>query len=97
MANTLSKTRKVINFLSSGKSLTAAQARARFGVQNLRATISNIRETVEEFGNWEVVSSKNASGNTSYSMVDTHPGRRTYSFNADGTRSRVRRASRSAR
>lgn len=94
MANTLSKTRKVINFLSSGKSLTAAQARSRFGVQNLRATISNIREMVEEYGNWEIVASKNSSGNTSYSMVDTHPGRRTYSFNADGTRTRNSRSSR---
>lgn len=97
MANTISKTRKVINFLSSGKSLTAAQARARFGVQNLRATMSNIRNMVEEFGNWEIVSSKNASGSTSYTMVDTHPGRRTYRFNSDGTRSRIRRRSGSAR
>ena len=97
MANTISKTRKVINFLSSGKSLTAAQARSRFGVQNLRATMSNIRNMVEEFGNWEIVSSKNASGSTSYTMVDTHPGRRTYRFNSDGTRSRIRRRSSSTR
>jgi hypothetical protein len=89
MSQTISKTRKVINFLSNGGSLTAAQARARFGVQNLRATISNIRNMVEEYGNWEIVTTQNNSGRTSYSMVDTHPGRRTYRFNKDGTRTRV--------
>lgn len=89
MANTISKTRKVINFLSGGGTLTAAQARARYGVQNLRATISNIRNMVEEFGNWEIVATPNSSGTTTYSMVDTHPGKRVYKFNADGSRTRT--------
>jgi len=89
MAQTLSKTRRVINFLSNGGSLTAAQARSRYGVQNLRATISNIRNMVEEFGNWEIVTSVNTKGSTTYSMVDTHPGKRTYRFNSDGTRTKV--------
>jgi hypothetical protein len=90
MSQTVSKTRKVINFLSNGGSLTAAQARARYGVQNLRATISNIRNMVEEFGNWEIVTTQNSTGRTAYSMVDTHPGKRVYRFNEDGTRTRVR-------
>ena len=90
MANTISKTRKVINFLSSGKSLTAAQARARFGVQNLRATMSNIREMVEEFGNWRVETRLSNAGRTQYMMRDTHPGRRVFRFRKDGTRYKTR-------
>ena len=34
-----SKTRKVVDYLSEGRTLTAAQARARFGVQNFTAMI----------------------------------------------------------
>jgi len=79
----ISKKRKVINYMSSGRSITPAQARRMFGVQNLRATISNIRETVEQFGNWEIV---NEDGR--YFMYDTHPGRRTYNFTREGRRTR---------
>jgi hypothetical protein len=86
MANTLSKTRKVINYLANGNSITAAEARARFGVRNLRATISNIRELVERFGNWEIDTEVSPTGKTRYTMVDTHPGDRAYGFRADGTR-----------
>lgn len=86
MAKTLSKTRKVINFLANGNTLTASEARARFGVRNLRATISNIRETVERFDNWQIESETSPTGKTRYSMVDTHPGRRTYGYRADGSR-----------
>jgi hypothetical protein len=86
MAKTLSKTRKVINFLANGNTLTASEARARFGVRNLRATISNIRETVERFDNWQIESEVSPTGKTRYSMVDTHPGRRTYGYRSDGSR-----------
>ena len=86
MANTISKTRKVINYLANGKSITASEARARFGVKNLRATISNIRELVERHDNWQVETDISATGKTRYSMVDTHPGDRTYGFRPDGSR-----------
>ena len=86
MAKTLSKTRKVINFLANGNSLTASEARARFGVRNLRATISNIREMVERYDNWQIESEVSPTGKTRYSMIDTHPGDRTYGFRTDGSR-----------
>ena len=86
MANTISKTRKVINYLANGKTITASEARARFGVKNLRATISNIRELVERHDNWHVETDISATGKTRYSMVDTHPGDRTYGFRPDGSR-----------
>ena len=86
MANTISTTRKVINYLANGKTITASEARARFGVKNLRATISNIRELVERHDNWQVETDISATGKTRYSMVDTHPGDRTYGFRPDGSR-----------
>jgi len=84
--NTLSKKRRVINYLASGKGLTQNEAKARFGVGNLRATISDIRSQVEAFGNWEIVSEETASGKTRYFMEDTHPGVRSYGFDAEGNR-----------
>ena len=86
MNNTLSKKRRVINYLASGKGLTQNEAKSRFGVGNLRATISDIRSQVEAFGNWEIVSEETASGKTRYLMEDTHPGDRTYGFDAEGNR-----------
>jgi hypothetical protein len=86
---TLSKKRRVINYLSAGRGLTANEARARFGVQNLRATMSDIRREVESYGNWEVISEETATGKTRYFMVDTHPGKRTYGYRKDGTRYRI--------
>ena len=68
----LTKTRRVINHLRSGKTLTAAQAQSKFGVQNLRAMISSIREDFEAFGNWIFVTNTNSKGNTVYSMLDNH-------------------------
>lgn len=84
--STMTKRRKVMNHLSNGKAITAAQAKSRFGVANLRATISSIKSQVETYGNWEVVSEQTATGKTRYSMVDTHPGKRTYGFDVDGSR-----------
>lgn len=81
---TVSKQNRVINFLTTGKTLTAAQARNWYGVKNLRATMSDIRCIVERFGNWEVITD-----NGRYSMADTHPGKRTYRFNRDGSRIKI--------
>lgn len=66
---TNSKNRKVVDYLASGKTLTAAQASARFGVQNFTACISDIRQRVEAYGNHEIFSEKTATGKTAYGMV----------------------------
>ena len=83
---TMTKKRRVINYLASGKGLTPAEAKSRFGVSNLRATISDIRDTVEAYGNWEITSESTATGKTRYFMEDTHPGERTYGFDPMGRR-----------
>lgn len=82
----ISKTRQVINHLAAGRPLTATQAQNKYGVGNLRAMISTIRERVEAFGNWEITTSENSRGETVYSMTDTHPGSRTYGFDKNGNR-----------
>ena len=86
MPNTMTKKRRVINYLASGKGLTEAEARSRFGVGNLRATISNIRDMVEAYGNWEITLEETPSGKSRYYMEDTHPGDRTYGFDPMGNR-----------
>lgn len=64
-----SKTRKVVDYLSEGRTLTSAQANARFGIKNLSATMSSIRDTVEFYGNWEVTKDSAANGSTKYGIV----------------------------
>jgi hypothetical protein len=87
MATTkISAMRQVMNFLTSGKTLTAAQAKSRFGVKNFRAMISEVKYIVETNGNWEVNSNTNSRGDTVYSITDTHPGTRTYGYEKDGSR-----------
>ena len=86
MTNTMTKKRRVINYLASGKGLTEAEARSRFGVGNLRATISDIREMVEAHGNWEITSEMTSTGKTRYYMEDTHPGERSYGYDPMGRR-----------
>ena len=86
---TLSKTRQVINHLRVGKPLTATQAQSKFGVKNLRAMISSIREEFEKYGNWEVNTTTNSRGETVYSMTDIHPGQRVWGFDANGNRFRL--------
>jgi len=86
MSNTTTKRRKVMNYLSNGKGLTPREAKSRFGVGNLRATISDIKSQVECFGNWEITTESCANGSTRYSMQDTHPGTRMYGFANDGSR-----------
>ena len=86
MPNTMTKKRRVINYLATGKGLTEAEARSRFGVGNLRATISDIRDMVEAYGNWAITTEETPTGKTRYYMEDTHPGERTYGFDPMGTR-----------
>jgi len=65
---TPTKKRRVMDYLAKGNSLTANQARSRFGVSNMRATMSNIKEQVERYGNWEVITNPTPTGLTSYTM-----------------------------
>ena len=73
MPNTMTKKRRVINYLATGKGLTEAEARSRFGVGNLRATISNIRDMVEAYGNWSITTEETPTGKTRYFM-ERSPG-----------------------
>ena len=41
---TTTKQRRLFNYLSRGKSVSAASALSMFGVRNLRATVSDLRE-----------------------------------------------------
>ena len=68
MSNTFSKKRRVMDYLAKGNTLTSAQASSRFGVGNMRATISNIKEQVERYGNWSVTTCDTPNGKTSYGM-----------------------------
>ena len=68
MNNTVSKKRRVMDFLAKCGTLTPSQARSRFGVGNMRATISNIKSQVEQYGNWSVYTDETPSGKTSYGM-----------------------------
>lgn len=63
-----SKKRRVMDYLAKGNSLTANQARSRFNVGNMRATMSNIKSQVEAYGNWSVSTIDTPSGKTSYGM-----------------------------
>jgi len=68
MSNTISKKRRVMDYLAKGNTLTANQAKSRFGVGNMRATISNIKSQVEAYGNWSVTTDESRSGQTRYGM-----------------------------
>jgi hypothetical protein len=89
MANVISKKRRVINYLAAGRGITAAEARSRFGVKNLRAMMSDIRVLVERYGNWEVETEETRSGSTRYFMRDTHTGRRKFKFDVHGSRTAI--------
>jgi len=63
-----SQARRVTDYLAQGKTLTASEANARFGVQNFRALISHIKETVEAYDNHEIWSEPTATSTTRYGM-----------------------------
>ena len=62
------KKQRVINHLARGNDITPKQAFSRYGVKNLRATMSNIKEQVEAYGNWEVTTRTLDNGSTAYGM-----------------------------
>ena len=67
-AKTYTKKARLMNHLSRGHDITAKQAFSRFGVKNIRATMSNIKEQVEAYGNWEVTTRTLDNGATCYGM-----------------------------
>lgn len=64
--NTQSQTRRVLNYLTSGRGLTSAEARSRFGVQNMRAVMTRVRQLTERYGNWRVTTNETKTGSTRY-------------------------------
>ena len=68
VSNEGTKKRRVLDFLAAGNTLTAGQAKSRFNVGNMRATISDIKSQVEKYGNWSVSTGSTKTGLTSYSM-----------------------------
>jgi len=73
-----SATRKVVDYLASGKTLTAAQADARFGIANFSATMSSIKETVEAYDNWKVTKDlASSTGATKYGIQKVRRSRRS--------------------
>ena len=68
MSTTMTKKKSVINYLASGRSLNQDRAMDLFGVRNLRATISDVKEQVERYGNWRIVRNDGRDGSARYSM-----------------------------
>ena len=62
------KKARLMNHLSRGHDITPKQAFSRYGVKNLRATMSNIKSQVEAYGNWEVTTRTLDNGATCYGM-----------------------------
>tara|TARA_R110001583_G_scaffold38760_1_gene124943 strand:- start:576 stop:833 length:258 start_codon:yes stop_codon:yes gene_type:complete len=58
--------RKILNYLMTGKGLTSNEASSRFNCGNFRATISSIKDQVEAYGNWRVVTEEASNGKTRY-------------------------------
>jgi hypothetical protein len=67
MAVKATKQDRVISYLVKGKSLSQDSANSMFGVGNLRATISDIRPTLEAEG-WSIVRTTGRKGETRYSV-----------------------------
>ena len=62
------KKARLMNHLSRGNDITPKQAFSRFGVKNLRATMSNIKAQVEKYNNWEVTTRTLDNGTICYGM-----------------------------
>lgn len=68
MAATLTKQNRVMNYLLKGKTLSQDSAHSMFGVANLRATISDIRPSLEASG-YSVVRTTGRKGETRYGVT----------------------------
>ena len=51
---TKTQNQKIRDYLFSGRTLTAPQAKNLFGVQNLRARMTEVRDHLAQYGNYEV-------------------------------------------
>jgi hypothetical protein len=49
MNKNTTKKDKVLNYLTKGRTITESQAYSKFGLKNLRATISDLREEGQNF------------------------------------------------
>ena len=67
-AKVYTKKARLTNHLARGNDITSKQAYSRFGVKNLRATMSNIKNQVEKYNNWEVTTRTLDNGATCYGM-----------------------------
>ena len=61
-----SKKRRALDYLMAGKGLTSNEARSRFGIKNFRATVSDIKDQVERYGNWRIVTEETSNGTNRY-------------------------------
>lgn len=68
MAATVTKQNRVMNYLVKGKTLSQDSAHSMFGVGNLRATISDIRPTLEAKG-FNIVRTTGRKGETRYGVT----------------------------
>jgi len=86
----VSKTRQLVNYLyNTGNAISESQIRAQFGIKHPKRVMSIISSLVEKYGNWEIVTTENSgrlNGATTYQMLDTHPGDRTFQFDRNGKR-----------
>ena len=64
----MSKKSRLMNHLAKGNDITPKQAFSRYGVKNLRATMSSIKSQVEKYNNWEVTTRTLDNGATCYGM-----------------------------
>jgi 3-phenylpropionate/cinnamic acid dioxygenase small subunit len=77
-----SKKQRIMEYMATGRTLTAPQARARFGIQNFRATVSDIKEQVERYGNWEVYREPSKTSTSRYGMDFLGEGSNKFAIDA---------------
>lgn len=66
--STATQSEKVLDYLEAGRTLTSKQARARFGIQNLRARISELRSEGYNIVNESVVYRDTGASGVKYSL-----------------------------
>lgn len=59
----MTQNERITQYLSTGRSITPAEARSRFGVRNLRARVNDLRTR-----GFCIYTSRNTKGNTSYRL-----------------------------
>lgn len=69
-ADTDTKMYRVFNFMRNGHRITPTGARSRFGVKNLRATVSDINETLAISGSsFSIIREENNNGVSAYRLL----------------------------